>query len=84
MCLQFIKIKTVLEAPRLSKVSGPEKVRIDEMVEFTCDSIGHPLSNITWTFRPCEIKPKWPTCKSSPLIVQVSKSRCRAGENRKV
>lgn len=34
----------------------------NEEAELVCKCAGYPTSAITWSFTPCSITPRWPTC----------------------
>lgn len=38
---------------------------VGEEASLVCETAGFPASNIKWSFTPCELKPKWPTCDNT-------------------
>jgi Immunoglobulin I-set domain len=41
-----------------------ESVEVQEgdFVKMTCECVGYPESVLTYSFEPCQLTPKWPTC----------------------
>lgn len=48
-------------------------VRLGEQANLVCKTVGYPASRVTWTFTPCKISPKWPSCEGNrPKVFSVS------------
>ncbi|XP_059619407.1 vascular endothelial growth factor receptor 1 isoform X2 [Phlebotomus argentipes] len=62
-----ITVKLIVEEKPTVNVKDVYVMRNDEAL-VTCDCAGYPPSEIEWTYTPCIIAPKWPTCDKADAI----------------
>uniref|UniRef100_A0A1L8DJT8 Protein tyrosine kinase n=2 Tax=Nyssomyia neivai TaxID=330878 RepID=A0A1L8DJT8_9DIPT len=67
MVERTIKVKLIVEEKPTVNVKDVYVMEKEEAVVM-CDCAGYPPSDIEWTFTPCIISPKWPTCDKADSI----------------
>ncbi|XP_055710177.1 vascular endothelial growth factor receptor 1 isoform X3 [Phlebotomus papatasi] len=67
MVERSITVKLIVEEKPTVNVKDVYVMEHEEAV-ITCDCTGYPPSDIEWTFTPCIISPKWPTCDKADSV----------------
>ncbi|XP_055681384.1 platelet-derived growth factor receptor alpha-like isoform X2 [Lutzomyia longipalpis] len=67
MVERTIKVKLIVEEKPTVNVKDVYVMEKQEAM-VTCDCAGYPPSEIEWTFTPCIISPKWPTCDKADSV----------------
>lgn len=47
-------------------------IQAGKTAQLLCEVLAFPPALVTWTFTPCKIEPRWPTCNRTSINFNVN------------